>query len=119
MCDNYDYVHIADWVVKKTRRQHECGSCSRMFPAGITMRAACGKTEGQIGVTYCCAACDFAGSQPEHGPLHLCWGWGYDNPYDWGQETWDYINFCLDNGETPTLTGLEGALAQHAELMNA
>jgi len=84
------------------------------------MRMSVGLTEGDFSVTYACPACRFALAQEDHTALHLCWGWGFDGgDYMYGLETHDYIRYCLENGEAPTETGLEMALAQHRALEDA
>lgn len=80
------------------------------------MQMRVGKTDGDIGRTYGCPVCEFALAQPDHSPLHLCWGWNWDGDGSYGKPVWDYIFFCLDNNETPSATAWEAVHRQHQEL---
>ncbi len=119
MCDyDWSYEEISSREVV-TRKRHECGSCMQTFPKGTRMMYAVGKTDGEIGSCYSCAACRFALHQIDHAPMHLCWGWawnGMNDDYPDGENTWNYIHYCLENNETPTETGLSGVLEQHRVL---
>ena len=120
MCDyDYSYEEISRAVVV-TRKVHECSSCMRDHPAGSIMTVGVGKTEGEIGRWYGCPVCFFALRQPEHTAMHLCWGWGWDgSDYPDGEAIYDYLSYCLANGETPTETGLEAVLQQHLDAEEA
>ncbi len=113
MCDyDWDYEEISSRMVR-IRKQQECGSCMGRFPKGTIMKCSVGKTDGEIGRTYACAACEFALNQPDETPLHLCWGWNWDYEDMHGTPKHEYITECLDKGETPTEAGLEKYLTEH------
>ncbi len=118
MCD-YDYDGDCETIRNKSgvkiRKPQQCGSCMATFPRGTVMDVTVGKQEGELFQVYACKACAWAGSQEDHTPLHLCWGWNWgSDDYPHGQETWDYIHYCLENNEEPSEAGLEAVLAQHA-----
>ncbi len=119
MCDyDWSYEEISSRTVR-TRKVHECGSCMGRFPIGTIMNCSVGKTDGEIGRTYACAACMFALGQPDGSPLHLCWGWNWDHQDVYEGPKHDYITECLDKGETPTVAGVEAYIAAHRELEDA
>ncbi len=119
MCDyDWDYENISSRTVR-IRKPHECGSCLTIYPAGTTMDCTVGKTDGEIGRTYNCLACLFALRQPDHSPLHLCYGWNWHGEDVHGAAKHEYILDCLDKGETPTEAGLSAALASNRELEDA
>jgi len=119
MCDyDFTYEEISHRTVK-TRKPHECGSCMQVYPAGTMMQYAVGVTDGDIGATYACQACLFGLRQPDHGPLHLCWGHGWDGGDVHAEKAHEYISDCLAKGETPTDAGLKVWLDHHRELEEA
>lgn len=118
MCD-YDgsWRHISTTKVK-TRRVHECQSCLFDWPIGTLMSRHFGTYEGDACASYSCPVCDFAAAQPEDSRMHGCWGWGHDwqitDAGDSASEVYEYLRYCLENNETPTVTGLDAALLQIA-----
>ncbi len=119
MCDYGDYEQISSKTVR-TRKPHECGSCTKSFPAGSVMTYLVGKSEGEIQGQYACAACLFLVAQEDETPLHMCWGWGFDaGGYDRAEETYAYIKYCLENNEIPSVIGLKAVHDQYAALEEA
>lgn len=115
MCDyDYDYTELSSkWV--KTRKPHRCASCQRKYQSGARMHYSVGRSEGEFCDSYGCEACMFGLHQPEHGDLHLCWNWSYDE-WDEYQAAYNYIRSCFDRGVEPTIFGV---MAERAAMRQA
>ncbi len=117
MCDyDYDgsYTELSTRRVR-IRKPRRCDSCGTTFSAGAAMERQVSIQDGEFTQLYECAACQWSRlDADDEGPLHMCWGWNEEGGYLHGQETWDYIHYCLENNETPTVAGLDAVLAQHA-----
>jgi hypothetical protein len=117
MCEyDGDYQSIRDAMLV-TRKPHECASCLNSIPKGTRVRYFFGRSEGEICDGYVCPVCLFAEKQPDHSPLHICFGalWGGDSYRGDGAtdgEVFNYLAYCLENGEVPTVTGLDAAVQQ-------
>ncbi len=108
MCDyDYSYTELRSRDVI-TRKAHECASCHRRYPPGTKMNYAIGIQDGDFCDGYACRACLFGFRQPEHGDLHLCWGWAWDGADDDVDylAAYDYIRSCFDRGTEPTIFGV-------------
>ena len=111
-----------------------CDSCFVVMPIGTKMRRHEGSQDGEPAKCHGCPVCEFGVRKRDHTPLHLCWGWAWDDgdqdiyenedgelvnedgepayPY---QVIYNYIKYCLDNNEHPTVTGVGGALKQYQD----
>ncbi len=122
MCDYGDYEEISTKTVC-IRRPRSCDSCQTIMPRGTMMLRLVGKTEGDFGVCYGCPTCLFCMRQDDHTEMHLCWNWSYDD-YETqvdghevpGQWVYDYVRYCLENGETPTAEGCRTACEQRHQV---
>lgn len=56
MCD-CDPEFYDTWIVKKTRKPHECYECGQIIQAGNSMNKTSGKWEGEIENFYTCIPC--------------------------------------------------------------
>jgi hypothetical protein len=115
MCDyDYSWQEISERLVT-TRKPHRCASCHRRIPAGAFVRYFTGKCDGDFSDGYACHACDWAGAQPDHSALHLCWGWAWDGN---DSELHDavrfaYISSALERGVEPSLLGVHAEVRCH------
>jgi hypothetical protein len=78
-----------------------------------------GISEGEFFTGHTCPVCLFAGDQPDHSDLHLCPNWGYEPQEGYHRESratdsevFDYLRYCHENGETPTITHLTAIVRQ-------
>ncbi len=120
MCEygDYSYEHISTRI-QVSRAKHQCNSCLENWPAGTEMEVHVGKTEGDFGVARVCPVCWWGERQEDHTPLHLCGGWAWSDDdrveLDHGasyREAYNYLRWCLENHEWPTVTGLMAAVEQ-------
>lgn len=119
MCD-YDgsYTELRSKTVV-TRKAHTCSSCETGWPAKTTMLVQVGISEGEFFTGHMCPVCLWAGHEPDHSELHLCFNWGYDPQGGYHRvslasdsEVFNYLRYCHENGETPTVMHLAAIVKQ-------
>lgn len=121
MCE-YDewgsYTALSQKLVV-TRCEHACNSCETYWPAKTEMIVSTGIYEGDFTSYRMCPICWWAERQPDHTDLHICANWG-PNP-DPGyhrstrardSEVFNYLCYCYENGEWPTVTQLAAIVKQ-------
>jgi hypothetical protein len=127
MCSN-DHDWEEDESYKVTiEKQTQCDSCHVTFPVGTQMVHHKGWQYGEEAETNGCRVCEFGNRKPDHHPLHLCWGWGWDDQEDYEDEDgnpvdvppyhviYAYLTYCFENNEHPTLMGVGAALKQYQD----
>lgn len=121
VCDydgDYDGVHLRSKSIL-TRKAHKCASCETSWPAKTRMELNVGLCDGYFSDYRICPVCLWAEKQPDHSDLHLCMNWGPD-PQDGyhrvtrasDAEVFNYLRYCHENGETPTVTHLAAVVKQ-------
>jgi len=126
MCDT-DYAGITPLRHKQViiRKPQTCAACERTYPVGTSMEYQVSIQENEFTTVYQCQVCIFLQGQEEHSDLHVCWGDLWENTYPVGwlagptsRERYNYVAYCLENNEEPTLTGLLGVIQQLRQVAN-
>lgn len=119
MCDyDGDYTHLRSKVVL-VRKSHKCASCETSWPTKTAMRLHVGISEGDFYEARICPVCEWAEQEPDHSEMHLCMNWGYDPQGGYHRKSrasdsqvFNYLRYCHENGETPTVTHLRAIVSQ-------